>query len=78
MDIAANATAKPVHKGPAVTSAQTNLTIFQAIDYTAKTACRKVYIWRFLNFKMLPDMIFLLTLFHVVIKLCYVSRVALI
>jgi len=44
MGIAANATAQPVQKGPSVTSAQANLTVFQAIDYTAKSACRKGYI----------------------------------
>jgi len=51
MGIAANVTYQPVYTGSAVTSAQANLTVFQAIDYTAKTACRKGYIWRFPDFR---------------------------
>jgi len=78
MGIAANATAQPVYGGFAVTSAQAKLIYISSHRLYSQNRLPKSIYLGFLNFKMLADVIFLLTLFHVVIKLCYESRVALI
>jgi hypothetical protein len=61
MRIAANATALPVHKGPAVTSAQTNLICFSNHKIYIQNRLPKSVYLGILPIMMLPNLIFLWT-----------------